>query len=194
MPSTFYAKRDAIKLANESEFLYPRDNRHVIVKNACIIWTDFGAQKVSPKYGKATKGTINLVVPPHAIKDITEMGFKTKRFEYTTLDGDNEFFDYIEIKFNVEDDKRNPDIVICQDFNGRKTKRQVKPNGALDGYLLEKVCVTFHPFDSDGNGRNMSAYLDDLEAKRLPIEDKYDPEFDEYELVEDMDDEAPFEE
>lgn len=161
-----------------------RPYTNVIVKNACIMFTNFAGEKDRFNMGKPQ---FNLVLTEEAARDLQADGWNVRIMPAREEGESPTYMTNINVAFS-DDGRRNPTIKLYSSLDGKRVCRRLSAEtiGILDDIRLERINLRIGSFNYDGDKYTMKGYLHELQAVQKAEQTSFDDDYADYQDNDDV--------
>lgn len=155
-----------------------RPYTNVVVKNACIMFTNFAGEKDRFNMGKPQ---FNLVLTEEAARDLQADGWNVRIMPALEEGEPPTYMTNINVTFS-DDGRRNPTIKLYSSLDGKRVCRRLSAEtiGILDDIRLERINLRIGSFNYDGDKYTMKGYLHELQAVQKAEQTSFDDDYADY--------------
>lgn len=155
-----------------------RPYTNVVVKNACIMFTNFAGEKDRFNMGKPQ---FNLVLTEEAARDLQADGWNVRIMPAREEGESPTYMTNINVAFS-DDGRRNPTIKLYSSLDGKRVCRRLSAEtiGILDDIRLERINLRIGSFNYDGDKYTMKGYLHELQAVQKAEQTSFDDDYADY--------------
>lgn len=155
-----------------------RPYTNVVVKNACIMFTNFAGEKDRFNMGKPQ---FNLVLTEEAARDLQADGWNVRIMPALEEGEPPTYMTNINVAFS-DDGRRNPTIKLYSSLDGKRACRRLSAEtiGILDDIRLERINLRIGSFNYDGDKYTMKGYLHELQAVQKAEQTSFDDDYADY--------------
>lgn len=161
-----------------------RPYTNVVVKNACIMFTNFAGEKDRFNMGKPQ---FNLVLTEEAARDLQADGWNVRIMPAREEGESPTYMTNINVAFS-DDGRRNPTIKLYSSLDGKRVCRRLSAEtiGILDDIRLERINLRIGSFNYDGDKYTMKGYLHELQAVQKAEQTSFDDDYADYQDNDDV--------
>lgn len=161
-----------------------RPYTNVVVKNACIMFTNFAGEKDRFNMGKPQ---FNLVLTEEAARDLQADGWNVRIMPAREEGESPTYMTNINVAFS-SDGRRNPTIKLYSSLDGKRVCRRLSAEtiGVLDDIRLERINLRIGSFNYDGDKYTMKGYLHELQAVQKAEQTSFDDDYADYQDNDDV--------
>nr|DAG51043.1 MAG TPA: hypothetical protein [Caudoviricetes sp.] len=161
-----------------------RPYTNVVVKNACIMFTNFAGEKDRFNMGKPQ---FNLVLTEEAARDLQADGWNVRIMPALEEGEPPTYMTNINVAFS-DDGRRNPTIKLYSSLDGKRVCRRLSAEtiGILDDIRLERINLRIGSFNYDGDKYTMKGYLHELQAVQKAEQTSFDDDYADYQDNDDV--------
>lgn len=161
-----------------------RPYTNVVVKNACIMFTNFAGEKDRFNMGKPQ---FNLVLTEEAARDLQADGWNVRTMPAREEGESPTYMTNINVAFS-DDGRRNPTIKLYSSLDGKRVCRRLSAEtiGILDDIRLERINLRIGSFNYDGDKYTMKGYLHELQAVQKAEQTSFDDDYADYQDNDDV--------
>lgn len=161
-----------------------RPYTNVVVKNACIMFTNFTGEKDRFNMGKPQ---FNLVLTEEAARDLQADGWNVRVMPAREEGEPPTYMTNINVAFS-SDGRRNPTIKLYSSLDGKRVCRRLSAEtiGVLDDIRLERINLRIGSFNYDGDKYTMKGYLHELQAVQKAEQTSFDDDYADYQDNDDV--------
>lgn len=161
-----------------------RPYTNVVVKNACIMFTNFAGEKDRFNLGKPQ---FNLVLTKEAADDLRADGWNVRVMPALEEGGEPTYMTNINVSFS-NDGRRDPTIKLYSSLDGKKACRRLTAEtlGILDDIRLERISLHIGSFNYDGDRYTMKGYLHEFQAVQKAERTTFDDDYADYQEDDDV--------
>lgn len=161
-----------------------RPYTNVVVKNACIMFTNFAGEKDRFNMGKPQ---FNLVLTEEAARDLQADGWNVRIMPALEEGEPPTYMTNINVAFS-DDGRRNPTIKLYSSLDGKRVCRRLSAEtiGILDDIRLERINLRIGSFNYNGDKYTMKGYLHELQAVQKAEQTSFDDDYADYQDNDDV--------
>lgn len=161
-----------------------RPYTNVVVKNACIMFTNFAGEK---DRFNMEKPQFNLVLTEEAARDLQADGWNVRIMPAREEGESPTYMTNINVAFS-DDGRRNPTIKLYSSLDGKRVCRRLSAEtiGILDDIRLERINLRIGSFNYDGDKYTMKGYLHELQAVQKAEQTSFDDDYADYQDNDDV--------
>lgn len=161
-----------------------RPYTNVVVKNACIMFTNFAGEKYKFNLGKPQ---FNLVLTKEAADDLRADGWNVRVMSAREEGEELTYMTNINVSFS-NDGRRDPTIKLYSSLDGKKACRRLTAEtlGILDDIRLERINLRIGSFNYDGDRYTMKGYLHEFQAVQKAERTTFDDDYADYQEDDDV--------
>ena len=161
-----------------------RPYTNVVVKNACIMFTNFAGEKDRFNMGKPQ---FNLVLTEEAARELQADGWNIRIMPAREEGESPTYMTNINVAFS-DDGRRNPTIKLYSSLDGKRVCRRLSAEtiGILDDIRLERINLRIGSFNYDGDKYTMKGYLRELQAVQKAEQTSFDDDYADYQDNDDV--------
>lgn len=154
-----------------------RPYTNIVVKNACIMFTNFAGEKDRFNNGMPQ---FNLVLSKEAADDLRSDGWNIRMMPPREEGDEPTYMTNINVSFG--NGRRDPVVKLYSSLDGKRSCRQLSRDtlGILDDIRLERINLRIGSFNYDGDRYTMKGYLHEMQAVQKAAQTSFDDDYNDY--------------
>lgn len=162
-----------------------RPYTNVVVKNACIMFTNFAGEP--DRFGLAGRPQFNLVLSKEAADDLRADGWNIRVMPGREEGEEPTYMTNINVSFS-DDGRRDPTIKLYSSLDGKKVCRRLTAEtvSKLDAIRLERINLRIGSFNYNGDRYTMKGYLHEFQAVQRAERTTFDDDYADYQEDDDI--------